>query len=152
MVELEINVGLPSLIKPRERPVKALVIGASELHEHEVGLISKLDKKFEHDGKTYKVDSAKIFNERNFFGYPKQRYLFYLLNEKEKNPTEPTGIEDFNPEKTISAEEADLYLHEQITAKGFARMILGKGFIPSPKLLIFLGILGAVAVWILMKR
>lgn len=129
---------------PKERPVRALIVDEANIVPHDLKTLGELEDvgSFELDGKKekikygkegelkYNVKLSNIFNERNFLGKVKQRYLIY-----DKDNQNPVGLAE-ESSGTISSEEADQWLHEPLTARGVAALLKTKLNI-NPKLLIF---------------
>lgn len=109
--------------KKKEKPIKALVMGTGTLDEYDIGTIDKMKTDVKHGDYTLKPDTKKIFNERGFFGGIKQRYLFFNTLDSTVGPLEPMGLDTFDPTVAVSAEEADMDIHETATAGAVANLI-----------------------------
>jgi len=134
--------------------IKVMVIEPGKLTEHAFGTIEAMKSEITHNGKAVKLDKEevlqKLFTERNWRGKPKQYYVFCKL-EGEK--LELIGLEEFNPYHAISAEEADIMVHESVTMRGARNLVtkvkgVGGG---SRKLLIFLIIFIIIVGVVFMK-
>lgn len=127
--------------KPLE--VKARVIEPGKMTEHDLGTIDDMASTITHDGKQLKFDRdevvQKLFTEKNWRGKPKRYYVFCKLDGE---TPELIGLEEFSPYNAISAEEADIMVHESVTMRG-ARNLVSKIGVKggSRKLMVFLIIL-----------
>lgn len=144
---------------PKERPVRALIVDEANIIPHDLKKLDELEGvgSFEPDGKNgkikygkgeelkYNVKLSNIFNEKNFFGKIKRRYLIY-----DKDESDPMGLGQ-EGSGTISDEEADNWLHEPLTARGVAALLKTKINI-NPKLLIFIVVIAAVAGYFIFMR
>lgn len=113
------------------KEVKAMVIESGKLTEYSLGTIDNITSEITHNGKSLKLDKdkilQKIFTEKSWFGNAKRYYVFCKLTNGE---LELIGLEEFNPYSAISAEEADIMVHESITMRGARNLvskIKGKG-------------------------
>ena len=154
---MEFNLGLPSFIKPPERPIKVWLSKKSEVKEYT--LDKKLDDlldgtEMEKDGVKFRTRPNKLFTHRNFFGNPDQRYQIVDLTSKPDADGiyEPSGLENLE-DGDLTAEEVDIMMHEPLTAKGLAKAIVGEGkFHLSFKVIIMISILAGIAIYFLMGR
>ena len=124
--------------------VKAMVIEQGKMTEHSLGTIDNIKSGITHRGRSLKLDKEevvqKIFTEMNWRGKPKRCYVFCNLNET-RTP-ELIGLDEFNPYRAISAEEADIMVHEGVTMRGVRNLVTKVKGVGGPKRLwIFLIIL-----------
>lgn len=133
--------------KEKVMPIKAMILEKGKLTE----LDMKVDKdgKLEavkHDDKILTPDDKKFFVERNWRGRIKQKYQIFDLTTVPLS-LEAVGMIAFDPTKTISAEEADLRIHEEITAAATSSIVMKiKGVAVSKKwLFVVMGIVIAIA-------
>lgn len=152
----------------KEKPIKAVVLDNESMDVQDI----KLDtESISYGEKTLNVDIKKVFTETNwslrlfyhfipFFSRVKQQYLFFDLTKGDSQTAtkdggqtiEPVGLEKFDPTRMISAEEADLMIHETATlgaVKNIVQAIGGKGF--SPKLLMFIIIIVVIIAVVAMQ-
>lgn len=139
--------------KPKE--IKAMIIEQGKMTEHSLGTTDNVNLEITHKGKQLKLDkeevAQKIFTELNWRGKPKRYYIFCKLDGSET--VELIGLNEFNPYTAISAEEADIMVHEGVTMRGARNLVtkvkgVGGG---SRKLLIFLIILIVIVAVVFMK-
>jgi hypothetical protein len=111
--------------EPKEKPIIGLVIEPSTLKRYDMGLIDKMKADVKHGDYTLTPNAKRVFNERGFFGGIKQRYLLFDATNPEPDTTtlKPIGLEAFDPTVAVSAEEADLDIHETVTAGATANII-----------------------------
>ena len=140
--------------KPIE--VKAMIIEPGKLTEHGLGTIDDMESEITHNGKSLKLDKEevlqKIFTEKNWRGKPKRYCVFCKLDGTET--PELVGLDEFNPYHAISAEEADIMVHEGVTMRGARNLVTkvkGVGGGGSRKLLIFLIIFIMIVALVFMK-
>lgn len=124
--------------------VKAMVIEPGKLTEHDLGTIDKMKSEITHNAKSLKLtkDEAmqKIFTEKNWRGKPNQYCIFCKPNGTKT--LELVGLEEFNPYRAISAEEADIMVHEGVTMRGARNLVTKvKGVGSSKRIWIFVIIL-----------
>ncbi len=123
--------------------IKAMIIEPGRLTEYGLGTIDDIKSEITHDGKSLKFDRdevvQKIFTEKNWRGKPKRYHVFCKLNGE---TPELIGLDEFNPYHAISAEEADIMVHESVTMRG-ARNLVTKVKVAggSRKLMVFVIIL-----------
>ncbi len=128
----------------KAREVKAMVIEQGKMTEHSLGTTDNINLEITHNGQQLKLDrgevAQKIFTELNWRGKPKRYYIFCKLDGPEA--VELIGLNEFNPYTAISAEEADIMVHESVTMRG-ARNLVTKIAVKggSRKLMVFLIIL-----------
>lgn len=141
-------------MKPISKEVTAMVIESGKLTRHSIGTIDHVKLEITHNGKTLKLTKdeimQKIFTEKNWFGDAKRYYVFCKLIDS--GTLELIGLEEFNPYRAISAEEADIMVHEGVTMRGVRNLITratGKG--GSNKLLVFIIILVVIVTVAYMK-
>lgn len=116
-----------SEVKAGTKPIDVtmVMIEPGKMTEHDLNITE--DKKFEidHDEKSLKFDRKdvlqKTFAQMNWHGGVKQLFSFCRL-PKDGEP-ELIGLDKFNPYKTISAEEADIMLHENVTLRGVKHLV-----------------------------
>lgn len=109
---------------PKPIEVKAMIIEPGKLTEHTLGTIDEIKSNITHNGKSLKLDREevlqKIFTERNWRGKPKRYCIFCKLDG---GAPELIGLEEFNPYHAISAEEADIMVHEGVTMRGARNLV-----------------------------
>ncbi|NVM22255.1 MAG: hypothetical protein HWN68_10810 [Desulfobacterales bacterium] len=136
------------------KEVKAMIIEQGRLTEYSLGTTDGMRLDITHNGKSLKLDKEevlqKLFMERNWRGKPKRYYVFCRLNG---GTPKLVGLEEFNPYNAISAEEADIMVHESVTMRGARNLVtkvkgVGGG---SRKLMIFLIILIVIIGMVVMK-
>lgn len=137
---------------PKE--VRAMVIEQGKMTEHGLGTIDKMNLEITHRGKALKFDKEevlqKLFTERNWRGKPKRYYVFCKLDGTDA--LELIGLDEFNPYYAISAEEADIMVHESVTMRGARNLVSKvKGVGGPKKLWIFLIILIVIIGVVFMK-
>lgn len=138
----------------KSRGVRAMIMEPGKLTEHDLGPIDDMKLGITHNGKPLKLtkDEAmrKIFTEKNWRGKPKRYCIFGRLNGTKM--FELMGLEEFNPYRAISAEEADIMVHEGVTMRGARNLVTKvKGVGGSNRLFIFVIILVAVVAVAYMK-
>ena len=105
--------------------VKAMIIEPSKLTEYDLGTIDKMKSEITHNGKSLKINKAevmqKIFTEKNWRGKPRRYCVFCKLDGTKA--LELMGLEEFNPYHAISAEEADIMVHEGVTMRGARNLV-----------------------------
>ena len=117
-------------IKTKFEPVnvKMLIIESGKLTEYDLNLDDNEELKITHNGGslTFKRDEImqKTFTEMNWHGGVKQLFAFCKLFKNGGQPKPGLiGLEEFNPYYSISAEEADIMLHEGITMRGIKHLV-----------------------------
>jgi len=115
--------------------VKAMVIEPGKLTEHGLGTIDHMKLEITHNGKSLKFtkDEAmqKIFTEKNWRG-KSERYCIFCRLDGTKT-LELMGLEEFNPYRAISAEEADIMVHEGVTMRGARNLVTKVKGVGGPK-------------------
>lgn len=141
--------------KSKSKEVKAMVMEKSKLTEYNLGPIDDMKLNITHNEQSLQLNKDtvlhKIFTERNWYGRVKGYYVFYKLTDG--GVLESMELEEFNPYHSISAEEADIMLHESLTMRGVRGLVTkikgGGGGIN--KLLVFIVILVVVVGLAFMK-
>ena len=138
------------LKRSQKRPVKAIVMD-EKLTEYDLGPVGNLPASIKHGDTTLEVDPLFMFKETNWRGKTKGWFLFYdlvNLTPGATNPKsiKPLGLKDFDPEKEMSAEEADLYIHETKTSSAVSNIVQKLKVGGSFKFWMFIIILIVVAV------
>ncbi len=136
---------------PKE--VKAMVIEQGKLTEHGLGTIDNMKSEITHNGKSLKLDKEevvqKIFTEKNWRGKPKRYCVFCKLDG---GTPKLIGLEEFNPYHAISAEEADIMVHEGVTMRGARNLVTKMNVAGGPKKIwIFVIILVVIISAVFMK-
>lgn len=139
----------------KSREVKAMIMEQGKLTEHDLGTIDNMKSEITHNGKSLKLTKdevmQKIFTEKNWRGKPKRYCIFGRLDETKT--LELMGLEEFNPYRAISAEEADIMVHEGVTIRGARNLVtkvtgVGGGF---KRIFVFVVILVVVIAVAFMK-
>lgn len=118
---------------PKE--VKVMVIEQGKMTEHSLGTTDNINLEITHKRRSLKLDKGevaqKIFTELNWRGKPKRYYAFCKLDGE---ALELMGLDEFNPYNAISAEEADIMVHEGVTMRGVKNLVTKvKGVGGGPK-------------------
>ncbi|MBA7660850.1 hypothetical protein ES703_68856 [subsurface metagenome] len=130
-----------------------MVIERGKMTEHGLGTIDKMDLEITHKGKSLKLDKEevlqRIFTEKNWRGKPKRYYVFCKLDGE---TLELIGLDEFNPYNAISAEEADIMVHEGVTMRGVRNLVSKVKGVGGPKRLwIFIIILVVIISVVYLK-
>jgi len=138
--------------KPRE--IKAMIMEPNKLTEHDLGTTDNVKLEIKHDGKTLKFKKGevlqKIFAEKTWLGDTKRYYVFCKLANS--GSPELIGLEEFDPYTAISAEEADIMVHEALTIRGIKNLVAKvKGAGGAKKIYVFVIILVTVITLAFMK-
>lgn len=135
------------------RKVTAMILEPGRLTDYQLGMSDKMKLEITHNGKTLKFDKAKvlqkIFTERNWRGNPKRFYVFCELNE---GKPALVGLDEFNPYRAFSSEEADIMIHESVTLRGARNLVTKVKGVGGPrKMWIFLIMLVVIISVVYMK-
>jgi len=140
-------------VKTKNTPISVgmVMIEPGKMTEYDLSLTDVKEVKIDHNGKSleFKRDDVlqKTFAKMNWHGGVKQLYAFCRL-PREGTP-ELIGLDEFNPYKTISAEEADIMLHEDVTLRGVKHLvtkIAGRGGLPRGWLLFAVILIVIIAI------
>lgn len=140
-------------VKPKTDSIdaKMIIIEPGQMTEYDLSIPNDKEFKIDHNGKSleFKRDDVlkKTFAQMNWHGGVKQLFSFCRL-PKDGEPG-LIGLDEFDPYKTISAEEADIMLHENVTLRGVKHLvtkIAGRGGLPRGWLLFAIILIIIIAI------
>jgi len=109
--------------KERNTPTKAMILEPGSFTEIDIETdVDGKMKEIKHNDRMLKPDEKKLFIEKNWWGKTKQRYQIFDLTTNLVS-YDPVGMVTFDPTNTISAEEADLRIHESITSAATSSIV-----------------------------